>query len=168
MGVQSTYLADIFQPSIGRVHYQGGACSRLVTIKVVHDDGRIVAKRVFDLVGATVGLLLLWPVLLAIAIAIKLTSGGPAIFAQERYGFHKRRFRMYKFRTMIADAEDLQVKLEARNEADGPVFKIAEDPRVTPVGKLLRRTSLDELPQLWNVLMGDMSLAAEERNMCPT
>ena len=89
---------------------------------------------------------------------MRATSPGPALFAQERYGYRKRRFRMLKFRTMVADAERLQAGLEAQNEARGPVFKIARDPRLTRVGAFLRRTSLDELPQLWNVLRGDMSL----------
>jgi lipopolysaccharide/colanic/teichoic acid biosynthesis glycosyltransferase len=92
------------------------------------------------------------------AVAVKLTSPGPVMFSQERHGLHKRRFRMHKLRTMYADAEARQAELEAQNEASGPVFKIRRDPRVTPVGRLLRRTSLDELPQLWNVLQGDMSL----------
>jgi lipopolysaccharide/colanic/teichoic acid biosynthesis glycosyltransferase len=87
-----------------------------------------------------------------------LDGHGPVIFAQERFGFNKRRFRMFKFRTMITDAEALQSTLEDRNEAAGPVFKIKDDPRVTRIGKFLRKTSLDELPQLWNVLRGDMSL----------
>jgi lipopolysaccharide/colanic/teichoic acid biosynthesis glycosyltransferase len=94
----------------------------------------------------------------AIAAAIKLTSPGPAIFVQERYGLHKRRFRMYKFRTMVPDAENWQAQLESWNEAKGPVFKIHKDPRVTSIGRILRKTSLDELPQFFNVLRGEMSL----------
>jgi lipopolysaccharide/colanic/teichoic acid biosynthesis glycosyltransferase len=80
------------------------------------------------------------------------------LFVQERYGWRKRRFRMLKFRTMVTDAETLQVELEDRNEVMGPVFKMHDDPRTTPIGRFLRRTSLDELPQLWNVVLGDMSL----------
>jgi lipopolysaccharide/colanic/teichoic acid biosynthesis glycosyltransferase len=87
-----------------------------------------------------------------------MTSEGPVLFAQERYGLNRRRFRMWKFRTMVADADRLQEQLEARNEAEGPVFKIARDPRVTRLGHFLRRTSIDELPQLFNVLTGEMSL----------
>jgi lipopolysaccharide/colanic/teichoic acid biosynthesis glycosyltransferase len=98
------------------------------------------------------------PLMLAIAIAIKLTSRGPVLFTQDRYGYLKRLFRMYKFRTMVAGAEWLQSELETRNEASGPVFKISDDPRLTLVGRFLRRSSLDELPQLWNVLTGEMSL----------
>jgi len=96
--------------------------------------------------------------MVGIAVAVELTSSGPALFAQERFGYMKRRFRMYKFRTMVADAERFQGDLEAQNEAAGPVFKIRADPRITALGRFLRRTSLDELPQLWNVLVGEMSL----------
>ena len=99
-----------------------------------------------DLVLGGILLVVVSPVLAAAALAIKLNSPGPAFFAQERYGLNKRRFKMYKLRTMVADAEKQQVALEVRNEATGPVFKIREDPRVTPVGRLLRRLSIDELP----------------------
>lgn len=93
-----------------------------------------------------------------IAALIKLTSPGPVLFAQTRAGLNGRPFRLYKFRSMIQGAEKLQDKLQDRNEMSGPVFKIANDPRLTRVGRFLRRTSLDELPQLWNVLRGDISL----------
>ena len=155
LGVQATYLADIFQPSLGRMWYTHGT---LHTIKVVQDDFRLIVKRGIDIVGAALGLLVLSPLLLVAAAAIKLTSPGPVLFVQPRYGLNKRLFPMYKFRTMVPNAEALQAALEGKNEAQGPVFKIAEDPRVTRVGRLLRRTSLDELPQLWNVLKGEMSL----------
>jgi exopolysaccharide biosynthesis polyprenyl glycosylphosphotransferase len=122
------------------------------------DTLRLVAKRLMDVVGAGLGLLLLSPLLVAIAIAVKLDSGGPIFFIQERVGLNRRRFPAYKFRTMVVDAEKLQPSLEHLNEAEGPVFKIEEDPRCTRLGRWLRRVSLDELPQLANVLMGDMSL----------
>jgi lipopolysaccharide/colanic/teichoic acid biosynthesis glycosyltransferase len=93
-----------------------------------------------------------------VALAIKLTSAGPIFFPGERYGYNRRRFRMLKFRTMVQNAEQLQHLYEDQNEAAGPIFKIREDPRITPIGKILRRTSIDELPQLLNVLLGDMSL----------
>jgi exopolysaccharide biosynthesis polyprenyl glycosylphosphotransferase len=125
---------------------------------VVPNDYRLRVKRGLDLVGAAVALVVLSPLMLAVAIAIKVTSPGPVIFAQERYGLNRRRFRMFKFRTMRVDAEQLQAELEQLNEADGPVFKIANDPRITRIGHLLRTTSLDELPQLVNVLHGEMSL----------
>ena len=130
----------------------------MVSLKVVQDDYRLVVKRCIDIVGAIVGLVLFGPLMLAIAAAIKLTSPGPALFSQERYGLHKRRFRMYKFRTMVLDAEKQQADLESCNEAQGPVFKIRNDPRITSIGRLLRKTSLDELPQFFNVLRGEMSL----------
>ena len=118
----------------------------------------LLAKRLLDLVGSFILLCLLSPLLVAIAVAIKLTSPGPVFFYQERLGLYKRRFKMIKFRTMVVGAEKLQSDLEQFNEAEGPVFKIKDDPRVTPLGAFLRRTSLDELPQLVNVLNGDMSL----------
>jgi lipopolysaccharide/colanic/teichoic acid biosynthesis glycosyltransferase len=98
------------------------------------------------------------PLMLLAALAVKLTSAGAVIYAQERCGLNRQRFQMYKFRTMVRDADRLQASLESQNEATGPVFKIASDPRITPVGRFLRRTSIDELPQLFNVLRGHMSL----------
>jgi exopolysaccharide biosynthesis polyprenyl glycosylphosphotransferase len=116
------------------------------------------AKRVLDIVGAGIVLLLTSPLLMIAAIAIKLTSPGPVFFLQERIGVNKRRFKIFKFRTMIPNAEKMMAQLEKHNEAGGPVFKIKDDPRITPIGKFLRRSSIDELPQLLNVLNGDMSL----------
>ena len=101
---------------------------------------------------------ILSPVLTCAALAIKLTSRGPVLYAQDRYGLYRRRFKMYKLRTMVKGAEALQTSLEHLNEASGPVFKIKHDPRMTRVGRFLRRTSIDELPQLVNVLRGEMSL----------
>ncbi len=122
------------------------------------DSWGATLKRCFDVVGATV-LLMCWsPILMAAAIAIKLTSRGPVLFTQERVGLHKRTFRIYKFRTMVADAEQRLAELEHRNEVSGPVFKILKDPRITGVGNFLRKTSVDEMPQLLNVIKGDMSL----------
>ncbi|HWP39928.1 MAG TPA: sugar transferase, partial [Tepidisphaeraceae bacterium] len=112
-------------------------------------------KRTIDIIGATVGLILASPIMLAAAIAIKLTSPGPIIFKQKRAGLGGRPFTIYKFRTMVVDAEALKAQLKSRNEQDGPAFKIKDDPRVTRVGSFLRKTSIDELPQLWNVLIGD-------------
>jgi exopolysaccharide biosynthesis polyprenyl glycosylphosphotransferase len=116
------------------------------------------AKRLLDVTISASLLLLLSPILILSAIAIKLTSPGPVFFLQERIGVNKRRFNIFKLRTMVSDAEKLMVNLEELNEASGPVFKIRNDPRITPVGKFMRRSSIDELPQLLNVLMGDMSL----------
>jgi exopolysaccharide biosynthesis polyprenyl glycosylphosphotransferase len=117
------------------------------------------AKRTFDVVVSTVGLLLIWPLLLAVAIAIKLDGhGGAVLFRQQRVGRHRQLFTLLKFRTMVLEAEDRLAELAGRNEADGPLFKLRDDPRITRVGRFLRRYSLDELPQLFNVLKGEMSL----------
>jgi len=115
-------------------------------------------KRLMDLLGATMGLALFSPLLVGVAIAVKLSSRGPLIFKQQRAGLGGRPFTMYKFRTMVADAEAQLEKLKAANEQDGAAFKMRHDPRVTPVGRFLRKMSLDELPQLVNVLKGDMTL----------
>lgn len=119
---------------------------------------RMQLKTIFDFAVASVLVILFAPLMLIIAALIRLTSKGAAMFVQERVGLNKRPFKMYKFRTMVTDAEALQSNLEAQNEAGGPVFKIKNDPRVTKIGKFLRKTSLDELPQLFNVLLGDLSL----------
>ncbi len=111
-----------------------------------------------DLLGGILLLIAFTPLMAAIAILIKLTSPGPVFFIQERVGLNKRRFKMFKFRTMVVDAPEKQKELEKFNEAGGPVFKMRNDPRVTPLGKWLRKTSLDELPQLLNILLGDLSL----------
>jgi exopolysaccharide biosynthesis polyprenyl glycosylphosphotransferase len=117
-----------------------------------------LAKNLLDRVAAGLGLLVLTPVFLAISIAIKLSDRGPAFFRQPRVGHEGRTFRVWKFRTMYVDAEDRLASLVDQNESDGMLFKIKEDPRVFPVGRFLRATSLDELPQLINVLWGEMSL----------
>jgi exopolysaccharide biosynthesis polyprenyl glycosylphosphotransferase len=115
-------------------------------------------KRAFDLLGASLGLLAVSPLLLVIAVAIKLDSRGPVFFRQLRVGRHGHRFQMLKFRTMVPDAEAMKDSLRHRNEAREGLFKIAEDPRVTRVGRILRSSALDELPQLWNIVRGEMSL----------
>jgi exopolysaccharide biosynthesis polyprenyl glycosylphosphotransferase len=114
-------------------------------------------KATFDVVGSVILLLLLAPLLATVALAIRMGSSGPILFRQTRVGRDGRRFQMLKFRSMVADADERKADLRGRNEADG-LFKIEDDPRVTPVGRFLRRTSLDELPQLFNVLRGEMSL----------
>ncbi|MHB1407170.1 MAG: sugar transferase [Desulfitobacteriaceae bacterium] len=117
-----------------------------------------IGKRLIDVLVSSIVLLVASPVMLAVALAVKLTSSGPVFFRQERVGINGRQFKMYKFRSMVVNAEELKEKLAHLNEMSGPVFKITNDPRVTPVGRFIRKTSLDELPQLWNVLKGDMSL----------
>jgi exopolysaccharide biosynthesis polyprenyl glycosylphosphotransferase len=131
----------------------------VMTIQSGPADGwQLVTKRVIDIAGSAALLLALAPLFAIVILLIKLDSPGPILFAQERVGFNKRRFRMLKFRTMLAGSEQQQHMLENLNEAEGPVFKIKNDPRITRVGKFLRRFSIDELPQLVNVFKGDMSL----------
>ncbi|MDL1967050.1 MAG: sugar transferase [Deltaproteobacteria bacterium] len=120
--------------------------------------GRYLLKRTMDSVVGLAFIILTFPLMLAAAFAIKLTSPGPIYFAQERVGYNKRIFRLYKFRTMVMGAEKEQEKYQILNEMDGPVFKIRNDPRITKVGRWLRKTSIDELPQLFNVIGGSMSL----------
>jgi exopolysaccharide biosynthesis polyprenyl glycosylphosphotransferase len=130
---------------------------------VTHHNGisegwQLMFKRMLDFTVALTALIVLSPVLVGAAILIILTSPGPVFFIQRRVGLNKRVFPVYKFRTMVADAEQKIRELEHLNEVSGPVFKITKDPRITPLGRFLRKTSLDELPQLINVLKGDMSL----------
>lgn len=115
-------------------------------------------KRLVDVVSAAAALVVLFPVLAIIAVVIWVESPGTVIFTQYRTGLHGRRFRMYKFRTMVADAEERKAELAHLNELPWPDFKITDDPRITTIGRFLRKTSLDELPQLVNVLLGQMSL----------
>ena len=131
-----------------------------------------ICKRIMDVVCSAAALAVLSPIFLAVAVAIKLEDKGPVIFTQNRTGKVGKVFRMYKFRSMYVDAEKRRSELLARNEADGPLFKIADDPRVTKVGRFIRRTSIDELPQLVNILKGEMSivgprpLVTYEQNQC--
>ena len=117
-----------------------------------------ICKRTIDIIGAGLGLILLSPIIAVVAWAVKVTSKGPVFFSQKRVGKNGELFEMYKFRSMVVNAEELKENLEEQNEMSGPMFKIKDDPRVTKVGKFIRKTSIDELPQLWNVLKGDMSL----------
>ena len=117
-----------------------------------------ICKRIIDIIGAGLGLILLSPIIAIVACAVKVTSKGPIFFSQKRVGKNGELFEMYKFRSMVVNAEELKENLEDQNEMSGPMFKIKDDPRITKVGKFIRKTSIDELPQLWNVLKGDMSL----------
>lgn len=117
-----------------------------------------ISKRTIDIIGAGSGLVLLSPIIAIVACAVKFTSKGPIFFSQKRVGKNGKLFDMYKFRSMVVNAEELKEKLAHQNEMSGPMFKMKDDPRVTKVGKFIRKTSLDELPQLWNVLKGEMSL----------
>ena len=116
------------------------------------------AKRVMDIILSFIGLVLLSPILLLVSLFIKIDSKGPIFFKQKRIGINGTEFEMFKFRSMVVNAEELKAKLEEKNEMSGPMFKIADDPRITKVGRFIRKTSIDELPQLWNVIKGDMSL----------
>ncbi|HET7234492.1 MAG TPA: sugar transferase [Longimicrobium sp.] len=153
-GTDSRYFADLFQFSTGRPGFERGA----VVLRSFPEDGRRHVKRALDVGVSLVALVLAAPLMALVAAAIRLDSPGPALFAQERHGLHRHTFRLWKFRTMEVGAEARQAALEARNEAGGALFKIRDDPRITRVGRWLRRASLDELPQLWNVLRGEMSL----------
>ena len=117
-----------------------------------------IFKRIIDIIGAGLGLILLSPIIAVVACAVKFTSKGPVFFSQKRVGKNGELFEMYKFRSMVVNAEELKENLEEQNEMSGPMFKIKDDPRITKVGKFIRKTSIDELPQLWNILKGDMSL----------
>ena len=159
MGITVRVVAHLAALDWGQASIDTLGEQPVITISTGPPDSlRLVAKRLIDLVGATVGLAVTAPVFLAVALAIKLDSRGPVFFVQERVGLNRRRFPAYKFRTMVTGAEGMQADLEHLNEAEGPVFKIENDPRVTRIGRWLRRLSLDELPQLVNVLLGDMSL----------
>lgn len=157
-GVALKVVSPGLQPYTDAVTYIPGLdCPLFVVHPQPAGATSYLAKQVGDHVSAAFLLVLLSPVLLAITIAVKVTSRGPVFFVDERVGVGQRPFRCYKFRTMVQDARASQESLEALNEAEGVLFKLRDDPRVTPVGRFLRRTSLDELPQLLNVLKGDMS-----------
>ena len=130
----------------------------LTFINIPYKPFALAAKKFMDVTVSIILLIILLPIMLIISLLVKLTSKGPVIYNQSRVGLRGRQFDLYKFRTMVANADSIQMELEAKNEADGPVFKIKKDPRITPIGRLLRRTGLDELPQLINVLKGEMSL----------
>jgi len=115
-------------------------------------------KRLMDIICSMSALIVLAPILIVVAILIKIESKGPVIFSQERVGINNKKFKMYKFRSMVVNAEDMKEKLEKQNERKGPMFKIKNDPRVTTIGKFIRKTSIDELPQLINILKGEMSI----------
>lgn len=122
-------------------------------------------KRILDTVGSLIGIILLSPVIILTVIAIKMDSLGPIFFSQVRVGQDGKLFKMYKFRSMIVNAEDLLDKLKNKNEMSGPMFKMKEDPRITKVGRFIRKTSIDELPQLFNVIKGEMSLVGPRPNL---
>lgn len=158
-GIFMRFDSEIFDLKIARARTEEvDGKAQLTAYSSPADGWPVLAKRGLDVALSLAMLLVISPFLVAIALMVKLSSRGPVLFRQERIGRNKRRFFIYKFRTMVPNAEKLQPALEGLNEATGPVFKIRNDPRVTALGRVLRRTSFDELPQLFNVLRGDMSL----------
>ena len=158
-GVEAWLSADFIQTSVARPTYESLGRRPMLVFRATPDlSWTLMVKTMIDWIGAFLGLLILSPFLLFIAILVKVTSPGPVIFAQRRAGVHGKPFTMLKFRTMVIDAEAQQAKMMALNQMSGPVFKIDRDPRITPIGHWLRKTSIDELPQLVNVFLGDMSL----------
>jgi len=158
-GVEAWLAADFIRTSIARPDFDVFGARPMLVFRTTPDvSWALMVKGLMDRVGAFLGLLLLSWLLALIAVAIRLTSPGPAIFRQTRAGKNGKPFTMYKFRSMATDAEMRKAELAAFNQMSGPVFKIDNDPRITPLGHFLRRTSLDELPQLLNVLKGNMSL----------
>jgi exopolysaccharide biosynthesis polyprenyl glycosylphosphotransferase len=158
-GIIVRFLSDLFNLKQAKAKDDQFEGEYLLTLYTATIDGwQAIVKRTCDFVLSLVLIILLSPLFLIVALLIKSTSPGPVFFLQERLGIHKRRFRICKFRTMDPDAEMKQDELEDFNEVDGPAFKIKNDPRITPIGRFLRKTSIDELPQLLNVLIGEMSL----------
>jgi exopolysaccharide biosynthesis polyprenyl glycosylphosphotransferase len=158
-GVKLCLMADVFDVHAVRTRLVALGPIPLLTLEpVAQEEWKLFVKRLMDLAIATLMVPLLLPTIGLIVLAIKLDSPGPVFFVQDRVGRRKRRFRMLKFRTMVQDADRRQADVEHLNEAKGPIFKIANDPRITRVGHFLRRSSLDELPQLLHVLTGEMSL----------
>jgi exopolysaccharide biosynthesis polyprenyl glycosylphosphotransferase len=160
-GIMVRFPSSIFDLKLARTKAEDFAGDSVITMSSTGslEDWPAVAKRTMDLVLSFLLLTGLSPLLLMTALMIKLTSpGGPVFFRQKRLGLNKRIFQIFKFRTMVPDAEQKLASLEKMNEVSGPVFKIKNDPRITPIGRFLRKTSIDELPQLINVLTGEMSL----------
>jgi lipopolysaccharide/colanic/teichoic acid biosynthesis glycosyltransferase len=166
MGIKVRIIPDweihylMYRPNIATIHFESflGVYNKTLQSTPIN-EGTVLLKTIFDYLAALVLSFLLLPVFAAIAVAIKLTSQGPVFYTQERLGMNCRKFKFYKFRTMVNNADEVRKGLEDRNEMDGPVFKIKDDPRIIPgIGNFLRKTSLDELPQLFNVLKGEMCL----------
>jgi len=158
-GVATAITVDLFEPKVARLRQSDFAGIPLILFQTtVAEEWQLFIKRIIDIVISLIAILLLSPVFIISAIGVKLSSKGPVFFRQERCGQNGRRFILYKFRSMIVGAEMKKRKLEKQNEMQGPVFKMKRDPRVTRFGRFMRKLSIDELPQLFNVLRGDMSL----------
>ena len=158
-GIKLRFMADVFSLNVARVRLtQAGDLPLLNLEPVAQDEGALLFKRCFDLVVTLLSMPVVLPIMGIVALAIKLDSPGPVLFIQQRVGLKKRLFPMMKFRSMCDRAEDKLCEIEHLNQAEGPIFKITDDPRITRVGRFIRKTSLDELPQLFNVIRGEMSL----------
>ena len=159
LGITARIVLNLFPHSIAHMDFDKLDGFSLLTFSPTpSDESLLFVRRLMDVALSIIIGILTLPLIGATVLAIKLTSTGPVLFSQRRSGLHGRPFIMYKFRSMIDDAEQRRVELESINEMDGPVFKSSLDPRITPIGKILRRFSIDEVPQLYNVLKGDMSL----------
>ncbi len=158
-GVIVRFLSDVFGTKKAKIRAEQFEDNSVITIYTGAMEGFFFQlKRIVDIFLSFALIIVLSPVFIIIALMVKVSSSGPVFFSQERIGLAKRRFRLIKFRTMIPDAEKLMHGLEKFNEVSGPVFKMKNDPRITSIGRFLRKTSLDELPQLFNVFLGDMSI----------
>lgn len=159
VGVGVRMIADLFPLRLATSRFQKLEHIPILALSTVPEhQGQLFLQRLTDAIVASLALIGLSPILIATAVAIKLDSRGPVFFLQERVGQNQRRFKMIKFRSMVVNAEQLRRQVERLNEADGPVFKARNDPRMTRVGRFIRKYSIDELPQLINVLLGHMSL----------
>jgi exopolysaccharide biosynthesis polyprenyl glycosylphosphotransferase len=158
-GVEVWLMADFFKTEISQTSLDEFYGKPMLVFRSAPEASwQAMAKQVMDFVGASVLLLFGLLVMIPTAIMIRITSPGPVFFRQQRAGLNGRPFYMYKFRSMVNNAEQLKQELAQLNEMSGPVFKVTNDPRITPIGRFIRKWSIDELPQLWNVVRGDMSL----------
>ncbi len=158
-GIPASVVVDLYELKFARAKQTDFLGTPMLTFESAPDRvWELLMKRAFDAVSSAIGLVVLSPLFLALAVIIKATSEGPVFFRQKRCGLNGRRFTLFKFRTMVKGAEEKLAELQKFNEMNGPVFKMKSDPRVTPIGRFLRKSSLDELPQLWNVFNGEMSI----------
>ncbi|NWG13240.1 MAG: sugar transferase [Acidobacteria bacterium] len=158
-GIRMRVAVDLFPAKITKVSMEFLENVPVITFSATPEHAfALLVKRVLDVLVSVLLLLFLLPFLMIVGVLVKVTSSGPVIYRQVRCGLYGRRFLLYKFRSMYEGAEDVLWEIKHLNEMDGPVFKMRNDPRVTPFGRFLRKSSIDELPQLWNVLKGDMSL----------
>ena len=152
-------MADLFNVHVAKISLTMVGQTPLLTLEpVAQDRTQLMVKRLFDFFVTLFAMPVVLPVILLAGLAVKIESPGPMFFIQQRVGYKKRYFPMFKLRSMVVNAEEKMKEIEHLNEADGPIFKMKNDPRVTKVGSFIRKTSIDELPQLFNVLRGDMSL----------